>query len=227
MVEDNHFKFSNSVIMVPMVAMLTIWGVFWVEVQFKVNFNHYGIYPRSISGIKGIFLSPFIHGSVEHLYSNTLPLAVLSAALVYFYKSVSFRVLVIGGILSGLITWIIGRPSYHIGGSGIIYLLSSFIFFKGLFTKHYRLIALSLFVVFVYGSMLWYIFPIEDGVSWEGHLGGFITGLLFAFFIKTDVPKPKEYVWELDDYDENEDEFLRHFDKEGNFMESDSDEPEL
>ncbi|APU10819.1 membrane associated rhomboid family serine protease [Cellulophaga sp. RHA_52] len=220
MTDNNYFKFSNSVLLVPIIAVLSIWTVYWVELQFKINFNHFGVYPRTLSGIKGVFFSPFIHGSLKHLYSNTLPLVVLSAALVYFYKPVAFKVLFYGTLLSGLITWVIGRPSYHIGASGVIYLLASFIFFKGVFAKHFRLIALSLFVVFVYGSMLWYILPIKEGISWEGHLGGFITGLFFAYFLKADIPKPKKYAWEEDSYNEEADEFLRHFDEDGNFIES-------
>ncbi len=220
MINNNYFKFSYSVLLVPIIAVLTIWVVFLIELQFKVNFNDFGIYPRTLNGLKGILLSPFIHGSLQHLYSNTLPLAILSAALVYFYQPVAFKVLFYGTLLSGLITWVIGRPSYHIGVSGVIYLLASFIFFKGVFAKHYRLIALSLFVVFVYGSMLWYILPIKDGISWEGHLGGFLTGLFFAIFLKANIPKPKKYAWEEDNYNEEADEFLSHFDENGNFIES-------
>ncbi|MGB6153276.1 MAG: rhomboid family intramembrane serine protease, partial [Pricia sp.] len=145
-------------------------------------------------------------------------LAILMAGLFYFYRSISFRVVLIGALVSGLFTWAIGRPSYHIGASGIIYLLVSFIFFKGIFTKHYRLVALSLIVVFIYGSMLWYIFPVEDGISWEGHLGGFLAGLALAFLMKSDVPPPKKYAWEHEDYDEEADEFLRQFDADGNFV---------
>ena len=228
MINNNYFKFSYSVLLVPIIAVLIIWTVFLVEIQFKVNFNNYGVYPRTLSGLKGILFSPFIHGSLKHLYSNTLPLAILSTALVYFYKPVAFKVLFYGTLLSGLITWLIGRPSYHIGVSGVIYLLASFIFFKGVFAKHYRLIALSLFVVFVYGSMLWYILPIKDGISWEGHLGGFLTGLFFAYFLKADIPKPKKYAWEEDNYNEEADEFLSHFDENGNFIESKPEEnPDL
>jgi len=95
------------------------------------------------------------------------------------------KVLLFGILFSGLITWVIGRPSYHIGASGIIYLLASFIFFKGIFTKHYRLVALSLVVVFIYGSLLWYIFPMENGISWEGHLGGFLSGLDISIKMET------------------------------------------
>ena len=130
------------------------------------------------------------------------------------------RVFILGFFIGGLLTWAIGRPSYHIGASGMIYVLASFIFFKGAFTKHYRLMALSLIVVFIYGSMLWYIFPVKEGISWEGHLAGFLTGLVLAFFLKTNVPKPRKYAWEHDDYNEEDDDFLRHFDEDGNFIEN-------
>lgn len=219
MSESHYFKFTNAVLIVPLISVLAIWTVFWLELTYKVNLNEYGIYPQKISGLKGILFSPFIHGSVEHLYNNTIPLAVLTASLFYFYRNIALRVLLIGLIISGLFTWAIGRPSYHIGASGVIYLLASFIFFKGIFTKHYRLVALSLIVVFIYGSMLWYIFPIEDGISWEGHLGGFLTGLLLAFTMKAPIPAPKKYDWEKEDYDEEADEFLQQFDADGNFIE--------
>lgn len=218
MSENQYFKFTNAVVIAPLIAVISIWTVFWVELRLQVNLNEYGIYPQKISGLPGILFSPFIHGSAEHLYNNTIPLAILTAGLFYFYRSISLKVLLIGLLVSGFFTWAIGRPSHHIGASGIIYLLVSFIFFKGIFTKHYRLVALSLIVVFIYGSMLWYIFPVEDGISWEGHLGGFLAGLALAFFLKTDVPPPKKYAWEREDYNEEADEFLQQFDADGNFV---------
>ncbi len=219
MSEEAYYKFSNWVLVLPMMAVLLIWTVFWVEIEFKINLNDFGIYPRTLTGMRGIFFGPFLHGSAEHLYNNTIPLAILTASLVYFYRNIALRVLVLGLLLTGLVTWIIGRPAYHIGASGIIYLLASFIFFKGIFTKHYRLVAVSLIVAFIYGSMLWYIFPIKDGVSWEGHLGGFVIGLFMALFFKAKVPVVKKFAWEKEDYNEEEDEFLKHFDEEGNFIE--------
>ncbi|MCK0144653.1 rhomboid family intramembrane serine protease [Arenibacter sp. F26102] len=220
MTESNYFKFSNAVIAIPLLAVLSIWTVYWFEIRFQVNFNDYGIYPRTLKGIRGVVLSPFIHGSVEHLYNNTIPLAILTASLVYFYRNIAFKVLLWGILISGFITWLIGRPSYHIGASGLIYVLVSFVFFKGIISKHYRLVALSLIVVFIYGSTLWYIFPVKDGISWEGHLGGFITGLFLAFVLTAPLPKPKKYDWEKEDYNEEEDEFLKHFDEHGNFIEN-------
>ncbi|MCL6264942.1 rhomboid family intramembrane serine protease [Flagellimonas myxillae] len=219
MSENKHIQFSNSVLLFPLVAILAIWTVYWVEVRFGLNFNDYGIYPRKLSGLRGVLFSPFVHGSVEHLYNNTIPLAVLTAFLVYFYRSAAIRTLMLGVLLSGLLTWIIGRPSYHIGASGLIYVLASFIFFKGIFAKHFRLVALSLVVVFIYGSMIWYIFPVKEGISWEGHLSGFIIGLVLALTTKVQVPSERKYDWEKEDYDEENDPFLKHFDADGNFIE--------
>ena len=129
MSENTYFKFSNAVIIAPLITVLLIWTIFWIELRFQINLNQYGVYPRTFSGLRGIFFSPWIHGSVEHLYNNTIPIAILMASLVYFYRGISFKVLIWGVLLSGLLTWLIGRPSYHIGISGIIYVLASFIFF--------------------------------------------------------------------------------------------------
>ncbi|TNJ43773.1 rhomboid family intramembrane serine protease [Tamlana fucoidanivorans] len=214
----NHFQFSTGVIAYPIFFVLTIWIVFWVEVRFGSNFNKYGIYPLTVKGLRGVVLSPFIHGSLQHLYHNTIPLFVLSTALFYFYRHIAWKVLILGILISGFMTWCIGRPSYHIGASGLIYVLVSFTFFKGVFAKHYRLIALSLLVVFLYGSMIWYTMPIEEGISWEGHLAGLITGFIFSLVFRKTIAKPKKFEWEHPDFDEANDPFLKHFDENGNFI---------
>jgi len=222
--ESNYFKFTNAVVVAPLVGIILIWAVFWMELKFQVNLNDYGVFPRTLKGLRGILFSPFLHGSVEHLYNNTLPLAILTASLFYFYKKIALKVLLYGIIVSGILTWLIGRPSFHIGASGIIYVLASFTFFKGIFSKYYRLVALSLIVVFIYGSLLWYIFPIKDEISWEGHLGGFMTGLVLALFMRAETPSAKKFDWEHDNYNEEADEFLKHFDEAGNFIETKPDE---
>ena len=223
---QEHFKFSNGVIVYPILFVLCIWIVFWYEVRFGHNFTSFGVYPQKISGLKGIIFSPFIHGDIKHLYHNTIPLFVLSSALFYFYRHIAWKVLGFGILISGLLTWSFARPAYHIGASGLIYVLFSFTFFKGIFAKHYRLIALSLLVIFLYGSLVMYALPIEAGISWEGHLSGLITGLLFALIFKKEIAKPKKYVWEREDYNEDDDEFLKHFDENGNFIEHKEPDPE-
>ncbi len=216
---QEQFKFTTGVIGYPIALVMFIWLVFWFEIRFGFDFTRFGVYPQTFKGLRGVVFSPFIHSGIDHLYHNTIPLFVLSTALFYFYRSIAWKVLFYGILLSGFLTWLIGRPAYHIGISGLIYVLVSFTFFKGIFAKHYRLIALSLMVVFLYGSMVWYTMPIKEGMSWEGHLSGMITGLLFALIFRREIAKPKKYVWEHDDFNEDEDPFLQQFDEEGNFIE--------
>ena len=124
-------------------------------------------------------------------------------------------------------SWIGARPANHIGASSLIYVFMSFTLFKGIFVRHYRLIALSFLIIFLYGSMIWYIFPVKEEISWEGHLSGLIVGLFFALIFRKSIVKPKKYAWEQDDYNEDDDPFLKHFDEHGNFIENiESDEVE-
>ncbi len=181
----------------PLYFVLVLWIVFWIEGTYNLYLTKYGLYPRTLSGLKGIVFSPFIHSGVKHLFNNSLPLFILLTSLFYFYKKIAFKVLLYGAFLSGLLTWVIARDAYHIGASGIVYLLFSFILFSGLIRKYYRLIAVSLIVIFLYGSMIWYILPTKEEISWEGHLSGFIVGLLFTFIYKNHGPKPLQYDWEV------------------------------
>ena len=220
MQESQHFRYSTSVIAYPVCFVLTLWLVFWAQVRFLPSIKHFGVYPQKLEGLIGIFTSPFIHSDIEHLYHNSIPLFILSVALFYFYRKIAWKILLYGILLSGLITWIIGRPANHIGASGLVYVLVSFMFFKGVFAKHYRLVALSLMIIFLYGSLIWYAFPVKEGMSWEGHLGGLISGLVFAIIFRKSIAKPERYVWQEPTYNEENDPFLRHFDKDGNFIEN-------
>lgn len=184
MKDESQLKITKSVFFIPILYVFTIWFIYWVEIYFNFNFNKYGVLPRDLTGLRGVFLTHFIHSDVHHVFNNSVPLFVLLLSLFYFYRNIAYKVLIFGGILSGFLTWGIGRESYHIGASGIVYLLFSFIFFSGIIRKHYRLVALSLIIIFLYGSMIWYVFPIKDGMSWEGHLAGFLVGFLLAFFIE-------------------------------------------
>ena len=216
----HHFKFTPSVWIVPTLLLLMIWGVFFVERSFNIDLSNHGIMPRTISGFQGVFFSPFLHGDLNHIANNSFPLFILTTALIYFYREVSLKVLVYGVMLSGIITWVIGRTSFHIGASSLIYVLVSFIFFKGLMTQYYRLMALSLVVVMLYGGLIWYVFPeVDKKMSWEGHLAGLITGFVFAIYYKTpDYVKATQFPWEKPDFNPEEDMFMKHFDEDGNFV---------
>ncbi len=217
--KETDFKFSTSVLAWPLYFVLLLWLVYIVEIIFPGDFSHFGILPRTVSGLTGIVFSPFLHGDIGHLCNNSVPLFILLAALRFFYRSQSLQVLVFGVLLSGFGTWLIGRESYHIGASGLIYVLVSFIFFKGIKSKYFRLVALSLAIVIVYGGMIWYVFPsAEENISWEGHLSGFISGYLLVLITKTDVyQKPIKYDWQQPNFDPSQDEFMKHFDDNGNF----------
>lgn len=217
---DNHFKYSNSVIALPLFFVLLLWFVYWLQIKFDFDFFENGIFPRTVSGLQGVVFSPFIHSDLEHLYNNSFPLLILLTTLRFFYSRQTFEVIVYGILFSGIITWVIGRDSYHIGASSLIYVLVSFIFFKGIQTKYYRLVSLSLAVVLVYGSMVWYIFPkIEEKISWEGHLAGLITGFALSLMYETpEYTKIIKYDWEHPDFNTMEDKFMQRFDENGNFV---------
>ena len=211
--------FTADTIIFPMVMVLLMWIVFWAEIRFNLDFTYLGINPRKVSGLPGIILGPFIHGDLKHLFNNSVPLLVLSVSLFYFYKNLRWKVLIYGLLLSGVITWLIGRPAVHIGASGVVYMLAAFLFFKGIFSKQYQLTALSLIVVFLYGGLLWYLFPIDPKISWEGHLSGFAVGLGFAILFKEVPLENKKYAWEMEDFNPEDDDFIKQFDENGNFIE--------
>ena len=158
-------------------------------------------------------MSPFIHSDVSHLFNNSAPLFALMASLFYFYKELAFKILFVGTILTGFLCWSFARDSYHIGASGVIYLLFSFIFFSGIIRKHFRLIAMSLVVIFLYGSMIWFILPTENRISWEGHLSGVLIGLLFSILLRKKGIVKEQYQF-------SETEFDLLFDENGNFSPS-------
>ncbi|MBU0941893.1 MAG: rhomboid family intramembrane serine protease [Bacteroidetes bacterium] len=217
---DKHFRFTNALLALPLFFVLLLWFVYWLEIRFDYDFVENGIYPRTLNGLQGVLFSPFIHSDLDHLYNNSVPLLILLAALQFFYPKQTMGVLGFGILLSGSITWLIGRSSFHIGASGLIYVLFSFIFFKGLLTKYFRLIALSLTVIMIYGGMVWYVFPkVDEAISWEGHLGGFITGCILAVMYKTEeYKKVYKYDWEHPNYDATHDRFMQRFDDHGNFV---------
>lgn len=197
---------------VPALVMcVLVWMAFLIDYArvFRFNFSLLGIYPRQLNGLAGILFSPFVHGSFSHLISNTFPLLVLFSLLFYFYNQIAFRSLAFLWLLSGFFTWLIGRDSYHVGASGLIFALVFFLFFSGLFRKYIPLVAVSMVVAFVYGSTVWSIFPITEyidaALSWEAHLSGAAAGLIVAIVFRNRGPQKPEVFWE-EDGEDNKDE---------------------
>lgn len=176
------------------------------EIYFRWELGFLGVYPRHLEGLKGILTMPFIHADIKHLFSNSVPLLILGAALLYFYRELALRVFLWIWLLDGIWLWLGGRENYHIGASGLVYGLSSFLFFSGIFRRDTRLIAISLLVVFLYGGLLWGIFPDFLGVqvSWEAHLYGAAAGALLAWVYRKEGPQRKQYDWETEEDTEEE-----------------------
>jgi membrane associated rhomboid family serine protease len=220
MTKKDNLYFSNDVLLYPLLFLLAIVVVFWIESRFNINLNYLGIYPRKIEGLRGILLGPFIHGDLKHLFNNSIPLLVLTSALFYFYRRIRWKVLIYGLLLTGLFTWLIGRSNIHIGASGVIYMLTAFLMFRGILSKHYQLTALSFSVIFLYGGFIWYVFPTDPKISWEGHLSGFIVGIIFALIFNKQTLPVKKYIWEKENYNPDNDPFMKNFDEDGNFIET-------
>lgn len=208
---DNNLNISKSIFTIPILYVVLIWFLYWFEIQFSLNFNKFGVFPRTLQGFRGVFFTHFIHSNTSHLFNNSIPLFVLLSSLFYFYKDVAYRVLLIGAFFTGFLTWCMARDSYHIGASGVVYLLFSFVFFSGIIRKHYRLVALSLIIIFLYGSMIWYVLPIKEGMSWEGHLSGFLVGFVLSVFFRNKGIVKEEHQFTQTDFD-------LLFDEDGNFL---------
>lgn len=181
--------------------VLTMWLVFSLDYLFELDWYRYGIRPQEWSGLVGLITSPFLHSTHDftHILNNTFPAFLLTWLLFYHYRKIATKSFLLILLLTGIGTWFIGKPSYHIGMSGVIYGLTGFLVFSGFFRKTMRIAAISLFVVFIYGSLIWGVFPIQQGVSWEGHLSGLISGVLVAVFYREKGPQPDKMRYEIEE----------------------------
>jgi len=188
-------KFFLSLI-IPGFFTLVMWMVWISEVLLDTDLSFLGIYPLTLKGMPGILLSPFVHADITHLYNNTVPFLLLATGLFYFYSEVALQVFSLTWIITGLLVWFAGREAWHVGASGLVYGIASFLFFSGILRKYYRLAALSLLVVFLYGSMVWGIFPgVYRNVSWESHMLGFVSGIILSVWFRNKGPQAPVYEW--------------------------------
>jgi membrane associated rhomboid family serine protease len=194
----------------PLFFLALLWAIKLGEIISDFDLYFLGVYPLNFSGILGILTSPLIHADIKHLAANSVPLFVLSASLLYFYREIALKSLALIYLLPGLFVWFGGREVFHIGASGVIYGLAGFLFFSGIFRKEARLMALTLLVTFLYGSLIWGIFPgfyPEERISFESHFWGLVAGVLIAFYFRKQGPQRKKYSWEIEEeYEDQEEE---------------------
>lgn len=192
-----------TALLLPAIAVAILWVILGFDRVYQLDLARFGVFPRSLTGLRGILFAPMLHGSVDHLMSNSVPLLILGWFTVYFYPKASGRVVLVSWLATGLWVWVFGRESHHIGASGIVYALVGFVFFSGLIRRRIALMAVSLIVVFLYGSMWWGALPIQEGVSWESHLFGGVVGVVLAWFYRkvptAHVPPPRVYGPDEDD----------------------------
>ncbi len=195
----------NYWILYPTAFLAFLWLIKLYEIMAGISLYKLGVLPRHISGLIGILTYPLIHASISHLLSNSLPFLILGTGLFYFYKESAMKVFWIIYFGSGILVWIFARTAYHIGASGVIYGMGSFVFFSGIIRRDTRAIALALVVTFLYGSLVWGFLPIDASISWESHIFGALIGFVCAFvFKKKDVYKRYDREDEPDDEDSHD-----------------------
>ena len=199
--ERKRFVYS---LVFPAFFLFLLWAVKIFEISMEVSFMEGGVYPRKISGLKGILFSPLIHGDWKHLLDNSMPVFFLSLALFYFYRDIAYKIWGLIYLIGGILLWGVGRQAYHIGASGLIYGLAAFLFLSGLIRRVRSLMAISLLVVFWYGGMVWGLLPFDFEVSFEAHITGAVSGIILAVIYRDQGPEPERSMLEDDEEDQGE-----------------------
>lgn len=181
-----------------------IWIIQLLNWAFDLGPEDFGVRPRELIGLPGILFAPLVHGGFGHLIANSPPLLVLGTTMLYLYPKSALRVLPVIYLGSGIAVWLFARSSSHVGASGLVYGLVSYIFVAGLIRRDRRAIAASLLVCFMYGALVWGVLPLEAGVSWETHLAAALLGAMLALMLRhLDIPPRRRYSWE-DESEESE-----------------------
>ena len=196
--------FFHSIIK-SIIIVTILWIVFLINDIFGLHWNDFGMKPRNLDGLFGIITMPFLHGDYAHLFSNSVPLLILLFSVFYFFHRKATVVLAMTWFMAGVFTWIIGTEGVHIGASGVVYSLAFFLVTISVLKQEPKLMAYSLIIIFLYGSIVWGFFPQlfpDKHISWEGHLSGAITGIVLAFFYKNEGPVKKIYFEEEEEEEE-------------------------
>lgn len=202
---EKNLSVQNSIALVAGFLLL-LWIIRLAETLAGTSLSNLGVYPQSASGLIGVITAPLIHGSWEHLISNTLPVLLLGSMLLYGYPNSRWWVITLVWLCSGLGVWFFARENHHIGASGLAHGLFFFLFGAGILRRDKRSVALLMVAFFMYGTMVWTIFPQAPGISFEYHFFGAVSGLTCAILFRRRDPKPvvKTYQWEQEEPAEEE-----------------------
>lgn len=195
-ISDKNKIFDALLISLSFLAIC--WGAFISEEFLDYHLRMHGMYPRQLEGLLGIFTMHFLHGDWEHISQNSLGILVLNSFLFYFYREISFKVFLRIFFFSPILLWLVGRDSNHIGASVILYGEFAFLFTSGVIRKNPLLLRVALVVILYYGSLVWYIFPVDARISWEGHACGLIVGVILAIIYRHQGPQRKVYQFETE-----------------------------
>lgn len=215
-IKEERKKLLQSFV-IPLAMIMLMWAFKILEIALDTSFAKYGLFPLSYKGLLGIITAPLLHADFSHLFANTTSLFVLLFFLYLFYRSIANRIFILIWIITGFWVWFIGRESYHIGASGVVYGLAAFLFVSGIIRRNPSLSVVSMIIVFLYGSMVWGIFPEffpKRNISWESHFMGMLSGLVLAVLYRKHGPQRKKYSWELEEEEEDEEDFnIREYEK--------------
>lgn len=178
---EEFFKLLRAA-MLPAMFLFFMLLIKITEVGLDTTFHRMGVFPLKAFGLIGILTSPLVHGDWAHLYSNSMPWMVLGTMFMYFHKRHAVEIFMALYLISGAWLWLIGHPVYHIGASGVIYALAAFHVTYGFVIRNPQMLAISFLVILFYGAMIWYVLPVKEGMSWEGHLCGALTGVVLAIY---------------------------------------------
>jgi membrane associated rhomboid family serine protease len=206
--DEEKLKLYRS-IRFPLLIIFVLWVIKSADVIFGLGLNEFGLYPLQVKGLPGIFTSPFLHADFAHLFANTLPLLILGSFLFYFYRDIAWMTLFLIYLVTGIWVWVYARGNgAHIGASGVIYGLASFLFFSGMIRRETGLLVITMLVAFLYGGLIWGVFPQlfpNQPISWESHLMGLLSGLVIAVYFRKQGPQKKTWDWGEEDEEDDHD----------------------
>lgn len=216
---------SKKALFYPLLMLFAMWGGFLLQHIGFFESCTGAIIPLAPEGLKGVLISPMLHGSIDHIVSNSIPVAALMFLLYQFYPIIANKIFFTGWLMTGLLVWLlppidISTGDFYntciIGASGLVYMMAFFLFFSGVFRWDMKLLTISLLVALYYGSLIWGMFPEElfyrleqpSRISWQSHLSGAVVGLILAFAYKNVGEKKKKFIWEFPNYYSEKDDKL-------------------